>query len=401
MPPLQIVDAMGDYITLNTGEKLIDGIASWWCKVLGHKHPVLTQALKDQADRFEHVMLGGVVYDEVERLSKRLCDLTRMDKVFYACDGSSAVEIALKMALHAQRLQGRASKVMALENDYHGETCGALSVTDIAYFQKTYAPYLFKVDFLKSIPYVSGPHDPLWTDCSSVWPLIEAQLSAIAPTIIIVESIVQGAIGMQVYSADFLSRLSAWALKNKAYLIVDEIMTGFGRTGKWFAYQHANIEPDFICVGKGLTAGYLPMSAVMTRQDIFLHFYSDDKASTFFHSHTFSGNALSVAVAHACLDTLIENDYVNKAAENSVWIFSLMHQLAEETHALRAVRGVGAMVAADLIRQSGADFYPRILKEGAFLRPIGQAIYWFLPLNTERAIWTALRDMTARALRGV
>lgn len=400
LPPLDIVSALGPYLYLKNGERILDGIGSWWCKLLGHRHPKLLAALVHQSEQFEHVMTGYATYDALESLSKRLCDLTQLQKVFYASDGACSVEIALKMACNAKRMSGIAKpKIMTLENSYHGETCGALSVTDLAVFRKGYEELLFHVDVLKDLPYVDGVEDPLFHDCADVWPLYEAQLERAKPDIIIVEPIIQGSAGMLIYSADFLTRLSQWAQLNNAYFIVDEMMTGCGRTGRFFAYQHAAIQPDFVCVGKGLTGGVLALSAVITSQRVFDYFYDDaEKGKTFIHSHTYSGNALAVAVAHACLDELIAGDFVKKTAELTHPLSDLLRSYVPQTARPRVLGAMAAFnVDLPLARPSQALF-AQGLKQGILIRPLGSVVYGCLPLNVPLALWDVLFDGALRAV---
>jgi adenosylmethionine-8-amino-7-oxononanoate aminotransferase len=211
---------------------------------------------------FEHVIFANSTYEIIIQLSEKLGKLcSGLDKVFYASEGSSAVEIALKMSLHAQQLLGKNQRIQftSLQNGYHGEIFMALGLSDLGLYRQAYEAHLIQPKFIKNIPYVNSTTDPLWNDCSSVWPNIEDQLEQQSSHLaaIIVEPIVQGAGGMKLYSQDFLSRLRKWTQTHGIYLIADEIMTGLGRTGPALACEHARINPDFICLSKGLTSGWL------------------------------------------------------------------------------------------------------------------------------------------------
>ena len=230
--PLPVAKAQGCYIHLSDGTKIIDAISSWWCKLLGHGHPRLKQALINQSEKFEHVLLANTTNETIVLLTKQLSTLLpTLDKVCYASDGSCAIEIAIKMSIQARQILGeyQRTKFITLANSYHGETIGALSVSNIDRYRNIFKPILFQPCVLSSIPYVSTTNDPLWNDCSIYWTEIEKKLSEYASTTtaLIVEPIVQAAGGMKIYSKDFLYRLRKWTKENNIYLIADEIMTGF------------------------------------------------------------------------------------------------------------------------------------------------------------------------------
>lgn len=406
-PPLAVKSAQGVYIELSNGQKILDAISSWWCKSLGHGHPRLRAALHKQAEQFEHVIFANTTNETIVQLSEKLAQLSpSLDKVFYAGDGSCAIEVALKMALHAQQLRGQPqrNKVVALANGYHGETCLTLSVSDLGIYKDSYQAFLQDVNFLQPLPYVSSMDDPLWDDCSASWKRIEAQLNQQAENLcaIILEPILQGAGGMHVYSQDLLKRIGQWCQANDVYLIADEIMTGFGRTGLPLAIQHANIEADFVCVSKGLTAGWLPFSAVLTRSAIYDLFYDDyATGKSFLHSHTYSGNALGAALALETLSILDDENIYQNVQSNQNYLYENMLAVAQKTGALKNIRHIGWMVAADLITdepRAGFSLFQHAVKLGALLRPLGNTIYWLPPLNTTREQLDELRDITIAAI---
>lgn len=403
--PLLVQSAKGSYIELADGRKIIDAISSWWCKSLGHNHPRLQQALLKQMHQFEHVIFANTTNETIIVLSEKLAGLTHsLKKVFYAGDGSSAVEIAMKMSLHARQIKGetKKTKFIALQNGYHGETLGALSVSDLGLYKKPYDAVTLDVFFLSPIPYVLTTQDPLWQDAEIVWQQAKSKLEkqVETTTAIIVEPIVQGAAGMKIYSQDFLKKLRKWCYENNIHFIADEIMTGLGRTGKMLACQHAGIEPDFICLSKGLTSGWMPFSAVLTTQEMYQTFYDDyAEGKAFLHSHTYSGHALAAIVAIEVLTIIEELQLCNWAQTLGSAMFHAMNEIADETKKLQQVRQLGAIVAADLkpsskMERQGFYVQKKAAELGALLRPLGDTIYWLPPLNTDLATIENLKNIT-------
>lgn len=409
LKPLVIARAEGCYLELADGRKLIDAISSWWCKSLGHGHPRLKKALMQQLEKFEHVIFANTTHDVIVELSEKLAQLTStLDKVFYASDGSCAVEIAMKMSIHARKIQGEDERMnfIALKNSYHGETVGAMSVSDVGLYRKPYENMLFNTFFIEPPP-VTGRDDPLWDNCEAHWPSIEKQLEAFAETAtaMIVEPIVQGAGGMIIYSQDFLRRCRAWTKKHNVHLIADEIMTGLGRTGKMLACQHADIEPDFLCLSKGLTSGWLPLSVVLTRASIYELFCDIELENSFLHSHTHSGNALAARVALETLKVMEEEHLSDKANEIGRMMTDFMLDIAMTTQKLTRVRGIGAIVAADWIgddlSQFSTEFSQRAAASGALLRPLGRTLYWLPPLTIAHVTLYELKRITEKVVREV
>lgn len=408
-PPLRITRAEGAYLYDSDSKSYIDGISSWWCKSLGHQHPALKAALIEQASQFEHVILANTTNDVIETLSAKLATLcTNLDKVMYASDGSCAVEIALKMAVHGQALAGRAHKTefLGISSGYHGETALTLSVSDLGLYSKPYASLMKDTPIIQGIPYVSSIHDPLWKDASSHWPAIEAQLNEHAhkTAALILEPILQGAGGMLIYSADALRRIRAWCTANDVWLIADEIMTGFGRTGKMLACEHAGIRPDFLCLSKGLTGGYIPLSAMVTRDDIYQLFYDDyATGKAFLHSHTHTGNALAARVALAAIQVTEETDLCHVVSKQADQVAQLMQSIIDQTGKLNNLRYIGGMVAADIQakpgERAGFAFAQKARKHGALLRPLGNTLYWLPPLNAPFSVWEELQAISLKVLQ--
>lgn len=405
--PLVIHRASGAYLELESGQKMIDAISSWWCKSLGHNHPRIKQALIRQMEQFEHVIGANTCQPVLVELSEKLAALTStLTHAFYAGDGSSAIEAAMKMSLHSRKIRGEAQRdrFMALSNSYHGETGLALSASDIGIYKAPYEEILMPVLFLAGIPYVHSKEEPLWQDCSSVWPEIEAQLNQHAEnlTAIMVEPILQGAAGMLIYSQDFLRRLSIWAKSHDVHLIADEIMTGFGRTGSMLACSHSQIEPDFLCLSKGMTSGWLPMSVVLTSDVIYQQFYGDyHLGQSFLHSHTYSGNALAASAALETLKIFEEENICQKVKKMEPVLKQKMERVADKTGRLKNIRSIGSVVAADLITEvprKGFEVFQHAVQLGAFLRPLGNTIYWLLPLNLEEEVVESLMTITTQAI---
>lgn len=409
--PLEIVGAYQSHLHLRDGRKVIDAISSWWCKSLGHQHPRLKRALLVQIEKFEHVILANTINEKIMELSEKLTRLMpALNKVMYASDGSCAVEMAMKMSLHAREIEGNTQRKLfiALENGYHGETAGALSVSDMGIYRAPYQALLFETKLISGLPYVSGAEDYLWNHCELHWERIVKTLTPLADTAtaLILEPIVQGAAGMQIYSQDLLRRLRKWTAANNIHLIADEIMTGIGRTGKMLACEHANIEPDFICLSKGLTGGWLPLSAMLMRSSIYDLFYDDyGSGKSFLHSHTHSGNVLAASVAVEVLQVIEEEGLCARANEVGKVMLNHMQEVAEKTGKLTNIRSMGAMVAADLQDTSrsryGYEVYKKATELGALLRPLGNTLYWLPPLNVEWETLSALRDITVKAIQAV
>ncbi|MFT5129185.1 MAG: adenosylmethionine-8-amino-7-oxononanoate aminotransferase [Rhodothermales bacterium] len=412
--PLEIVGAEGPWLQLADGSQVIDAISSWWCKSLGHGHPRLRAAAVAQIERFEHVIIANTSNAPIRDLAAKLAAICApLDRVFFSGDGSCAVEIAAKMALRAQALRGQPQRqrFMALADGYHGETAFTMGLSDLGIFKAPYASICPEVAYLQDVPLVTGSDDPGWDDCSDAWPAIEAQLAAQADDLagIVIEPIVQGAAGMHIHGIDFLRRLRAWCTQNDVYLIADEIMTGLGRTGTALACDHADVRPDFLCLSKGLTAGWMAFSATLTTTAIYELFYDDyDTGKAFLHSNTYCGNALGVAVAREALAVYEEEQTFASVAARHCELRNALQSVADETGHLGPVRGIGAIVAADLILPSerqrervGYAIYQRAVARGALLRPIGNTIYWLPPLNTPMDVIGELRDITAASIREV
>ena len=416
-PPLEVVGARGARLRLADGREILDAISSWWCKALGHAHPRLGAALREQQEAFEHVITANTTSAPLVRLCERLLAAANGDppeawgagappgrraghfgKVFLADNGSTAVEIALKMALQAQAQRGAPARTRfaALENGYHGETVGALSVGDLELYAAPYRSLCFPVQRLRALPYRSGPLDPFWHDAGEAWPAIERALDAEADTLaaIVYEPVLQAAGGMLLYSPDLLRRLRAWSDAHGVYLIADEIASGMGRLGAMLASHlgGAGALPDFVALSKGLTGGVLPLSAVLTTDAVYDLFDADYAAGrAFLHSNTYTGNALGVAVANAVLDVFAADDLLGRVAALGPRLRASLEAVAAKRPYLRDLRACGMVAAVDVraadgsardpARRTGYAIYREAVGRGALLRPIGDTMYLFPPLT--------------------
>ncbi|MDH0342662.1 adenosylmethionine--8-amino-7-oxononanoate transaminase [Chromobacterium haemolyticum] len=386
LPIVPIASADGVWLRDFDGKRYLDGVSSWWVNLFGHGHPRIKRAIKDQLDKLEHVMLAGFTHQPVVELSERLAKLSGLAHVFYGSDGASATEIALKMSFHYWRNQGLAdkSRFISLENSYHGETVGALAVTDVPLFSSTYAGLLKpglrapSPDARRALPGESAA-DAARKAIQALENLLTKHAGEVAA--VIVEPLVQGAAGMVMYDPLYLSELRRLCDQYQVHLIADEIAVGFGRTGSLFAYQQADITPDFLCLSKGITGGFLPLSCVLTSSPIYQAFYHDDVTRGFLHSHSYTGNALACAAALAVLDIFAEEDVLAANADKAQRFNSMMTDLQARPD-VRNFRHKG-MIWAFEVDTSRADFaqacFAAMLRRSCLLRPIGNTVYFMPP----------------------
>ncbi len=425
--PLPVQTASGCRLHLSDGRIILDAISSWWCKSLGHGHPAVTAAIRDQLSRFEHVILANTTNELIVGFAERLlaaCNVTSaaqatpFSKVFFADNGSTAVEVALKMALHWQQLAGQTQRTRyaTLENGYHGETVGALSVSDLGLYADPYRPLLFPTLTLTGLPYRSGPKDPHWMDAGAEWPALVQQLDGQAGSLaaIIYEPVLQSAGGMRILSPDLLPRLRAWADTHGVLLIADEVASGMGRCGAMLASHLAtngqiNGMPDLAVVSKGLTGGSLPLACVLATQpvyDAFLGTWASHRA--FLHSNTYAGNALAVAAACAVLEVMASESICELSTSSGRRMRTALTAAAGSRAWLGPVRGVGMVAAIDLRARDGAALdgatrtgfrvYQEAVRRGVLLRPLGDTMYLFPPLN---APWDEIEQMIAVLIASV
>lgn len=406
VPPLPIARGEGPWLIDYDGRRYLDAISSWWVNLFGHAHPAINAALIDQLGKIEHVILAGCTHAPVVELSERLGRLSGLGHAFYGSDGASATEIALKMSFHAWRNRGRTDKTefLSLQNGYHGETLGALSVTDVALFKSTYAPLLRPSRQLPSPDHrLAAPGESAEAYAQRCADAAAAILAKCADTTaaIIVEPLVQGAAGMAMYPPAYLTRLRALCDRYQVHLIADEIAVGFGRTGTLFACEQAGVRPDFMCLSKGITGGYLPLSCVLTTEDVYAAFYDDATARGFLHSHSYTGNPLACRAALAVLDLFEQQDVI---AANRIKAARFTEMLAPVAAHPRVAhfRHAGMIWAFD-VPDAGpgfaGDFHTRALARGLFVRPIGNTVYFMPPYVIGEPEMALMAD-TALALLG-
>ncbi len=389
LPLVPIARGHGAWLHDFDGRRYLDAVSSWWVNLFGHANPRINAALAEQLAELEHVILAGFTHRPVVELSERLAALAPpgLGHAFYGSDGASAVEIALKMAFHYWKNVGKPEKTgfASVAGGYHGETLGALAVTDVPLFRDTYAPLLRNAFTVPSPDSRLATHGESARDAAErAARALDAHLAAHHATTaaLIVEPLVQGAAGMAMHDAHYLARARELCTRYGVLLIADEIMTGFGRTGTMFAWeQSAAPAPDFLCLSKGLTGGYLPLSCVLTTNAVYDAFYADDIARAFLHSHSYTGNALACRAALAVLDIFAGDDVLaaNRATARR-WA-ELAQPLADHS-AVRHFRQTGMILAFD-VDTARPDFARWCFAEGLrrelLLRPIGKTVYFMPP----------------------
>ena len=406
------------------GEKrYLDAISSWWVNLFGHCDPRINAAISEQLETLEHVMLAGFTHEPVVKLSERLCALAPkgLGHCFYASDGASAIEIALKMSAHCWRNSGKPDKsqFISLENSYHGETLGALSVTDVALFRDAYGALIRQQATVPSPDWrkadVGESAEAYALRCVD---MLEQHLQQHHEQLaaFIIEPLVQGAAGMAMYHPIYLRRARQLCDEYGVHLIADEIAVGMGRTGTMFACEQATplspngrgaggegpgITPDFLCLSKGITGGYLPLSVVMTTDLIYQNFYSDEVSRGFLHSHSYSGNPLACRAALATLD-IFEQDDVLKANLGKTAYMNEITQPLRDHHAVRNWRNTG-MIWAFEVDNPHRDFSQRCfalgLKNELLLRPIGNTVYFMPPYVISNEEMDLLVDRTLHIIK--
>ncbi len=379
LPLLAISHGKGTWLYDYEGRRYLDAVSSWWVNLFGHANPRINTALNDQLEKLEHAMLAGFTHAPVVELSERLAAKTNhaLGHCFFASDGASAVEIALKMSFHAWRNAGHPQKqeFVCLTGSYHGETVGALGVTDVPLFTEAYGGMYRRAHVVAS-PATFGELAAL----SQMRSLLERHAGQIAA--VIVEPLVQCAGGMAMYDARYLTQLRDLCDQFSVHLIADEIAVGCGRTGSFFACEQAAIWPDFMCLSKGISGGYLPLSLVMTTDDIYRTFYHPDVSRAFLHSHSYTGNPLACRAALATLDIFDQDDVLLKNRERANQLTAALASVATHPSVSNA-RQTGMICAFDVTpvvtEAFSRRFFAEALQQGLLLRPIGTTVYWMPP----------------------
>ena len=405
LPMVPIARAEGAWLTGTDGRRYLDAVASWWTCLLGHRHPRVVAALHEQLDSLDHVMLAGFTHAPAVELAEELVRITPrgLSRVFYADNGSSAVEVALKLSFHYWRNCGESrTRFVTLSGGYHGETLGALSVTDVPLYRDTYGPLLLDPIIAPSpdcyrIP--SAQRAAHVTErLASMRKLLEQHAGTVCA--VIVEPLVQCAAGMRMYPPEYLTGLRALCDEFRVHLIADEIAVGFGRTGTLFGCEQGGIAPDLMCLSKGLTGGYLPLSVVLTTDAVYAQFYDEQVTRGFLHSHSYTGNPLACRAALATLDIFAEDDVLTRNRAFADRFTALLRPLATHPQA-RHFRQRGMIWAVD-IATSAADFRLRLFREALrrelLLRPLGNTLYLMPPYILSDSDAELLAERTVAAL---
>ena len=398
-PMLPVKSGEGVWLYDFDGNRYIDAVSSWWVNLFGHSNPRINARIKDQLEKLEHVIMAGCTQEPVIELSERLVNVTPpgLDHVFYADNGSSAMEIALKMSFHHWQNVGkpRKNKFVTLSNSYHGETLGTLAVGGVDLFKKTYEPLLpLEVYTAPSPDCYYRERGESWEEYSKrqffrMKEILAKHHEEIAA--VTVEPLVQCAGGMRMYHPVYLTMLREACDQYNVHLIADEIAVGFGRTGTLFACEQAGIAPDFMALSKGLTAGYLPLSAVLTTNEIYQAFYDDyEKLTAFLHSHSYTGNPLCCAAALATLEIFEQDDVITANRELAAHMEKALEPFHEHPH-VGDVRQTGMIAAIEMVRdrntmepyefteRRGMHVYKHALTREALLRPLGNVCYFMPP----------------------
>lgn len=386
--PLAVTRGEGVWLYTDDGRRILDGISSWWVNIHGHSHPKLNEALALQARELEHVVFAGCTHRPAVELAERLLEILPqgLARVFYSDNGSTAVEVALKLAIQYWRNRGEPGRqtFVTLHNSYHGDTVGAMSASEDSVFTQPFSSMLFPVERVRGLDDME--------QCLKTKPIAA----------VLIEPMLQGAGGMIVWPAEFVAGVRKLCDRYKTLLIADEVLTGFGRTGRMFASEHSGITPDIICLSKALTAGYLPLGVTVTTSAIYDAFLSDDRSKTFFHGHSYTANPLACAVALASLDLFRDEAVLAKVSR-------LEQQLRDGFESFRSmgdVRLIGGVAAIELasdkssyLDQIGPRLAAAFLERGMLLRPLGNVVYFMPPycISESETAWAL--DQIAAVLR--
>lgn len=422
LPLLPVARAEGAWLVGHDGRRTLDAVSSWWVTLHGHAEPRIAEAIARQARTLEQVILAGCSHAPAVELAERLLAIAPreagrppLSKVFYADNGSAGIEVALKMAFHWFRNRGdepRRTKFVALQNGYHGETIGALSVGDIPLYRRIYAPLLMQAVFAPSPDaYLARPGQSAEGCAEDAADALAHLLDEHAGEIcaLVIEPLVQCAGGMRMHHPAYLRRVRELCDVHGVFLIADEIAVGFGRTGTMFACEQAGIQPDLLCLSKGLTGGFLPLAAVLATQAIYDGFLDDSRERAFLHSHSYTGNPLACAAALASLEIFASDEVLARNHATAARMGELARGIATLPHVAEA-RQTGMIVAFELApggdrraafdpaRRVGLRAYRAALERGVLLRPLGDVLYWMPPYCIDDAQLALLADVTRAAI---
>lgn len=418
LPPMVIDHGQGVWLYDIYGKRYLDIVSSWWANLLGHCNPDINAAIRDQLDRLEHVIFANFAHRPAIELAERLAEITplKIRKFHFNDNGSSAVECALKMCFQYYLQSGKPQKkrFMCLTEGYHGETIGALSVGSMDLYAKMYQPMMMDNIHVEAPDCYRCPYGKTRETCScECFAAAENAFREHAgeTAAMIVEPLLQGSAGMRIYPPLYLKKLRMLCDRYDVRLICDEIATGFGRTGTMFACDQAEISPDILCLSKGLTGGYLPMSITCVTEEIYDAFYADySEGKAFLHSHTYAGNPLGCAAALAVQKVLREQHILQKAGQTASWLTREMDRAFGHHPNVGEIRHIGLIHAIELVRdpetkapldparRTGYAIYKKALEYGLILRPLGDVLYFNPPLNITREELTQAIEAAYRAL---
>lgn len=418
LKPIVIEKGKGIYIYDTNGNRYVDVISSWWCNLLGHCHPKINAAVKKQIDELEHVIFANFSHKPAITLCEKLSEVLPdgLCKFNFSDNGSSSIECAMKMSFqyHYQSGNPQKKRFMALTGAYHGETIGALSIGGVDLYSQIYKPVLLDVIRIDGPDCYRCPYGMKCENCNAE--CFEKAEKAFAQygnetCSMVVEPLLQGSAGMKIYPPVYLKKLRQICDRYNVHLIADEIATGYGRTGKMFACNHAGISPDIMCLSKGLTGGYMPMALAVTTQKIYDAFYADyNEGKAFMHSHTYSGNPLACSTAIAVLDILKEENIIKKANENAIYFNKIIKEKFSSHKNVGDIRSIGLINAIELVKnkstkeafdpklRTGYQIYKKALKKGVLLRPLGDVIYFNPPLIIEPKDMDFVTDIAAECM---
>jgi adenosylmethionine-8-amino-7-oxononanoate aminotransferase len=391
-PPIEIIRGEGAYLYTRDGRRLLDAISSWWVNLHGHAHPLIVEAIARQASKLEQVIFAGFTHPVAEELVERLSRYVpaSLNRLFFSDNGSTAVEVALKIAIQYWHNLGKSekSRIVALEHAYHGDTIGAMSIS-------ADSPFTAAFDALR-LPVLRVATD------EDLERLLREQSNSIAA--MIVEPLVQGAGGMLMYSSERLRRFHELCAAHDVLFIADEVFTGFGRTGRMFACDHASIVPDMMCLSKGLTGGFLPLAVTLCRDEIYQSFCSDDRSKALFHGHSYSGNPLGCAAAVASLKIFETEPVFERIASIEKTHRERLSELRND-QAVSETRMLGTIAALELrandpgyLSKMRGRLYPYFLENGVLLRPLGNVIYMVPPYVVSADELNYVYDVIEKAL---
>lgn len=404
LPLIPIKSGKGLYLEDFEGNRFLDAISSWWVNLFGHSNDYINSKIIEQLQNLEHTIFAGFTHESVVKLSERLIDISadNLNRCFYADNGSSAVEVALKMSFHYHKNLGKIKPLfISLENSYHGETLGTLSVGDVALYKETYSNLLIET-IQTSTPKDMSQESAIEAS-EDLYNLLKEHSDRVSA--LILEPLVQCAGGMHMYNSLYLKRAREICDEFGVHLILDEIAVGFGRVGTMFAYESADIEPDFVTLSKGLTAGYLALSVVLTTDRVYDVFYCDyEKNRNFLHSHSYTGNPIACSAANATLD-IFERDNIIENNRAKIEYFRKKCEIFKDLKYVKEVRQTGMVIAIELEgfsnKRVNLDIYKFAIKHSILLRPLGNVIYFMTPYIITESEIDYLVEVTYKAIQNL